>query len=455
MLPTLSSAADTIVAPATPPGRSAIALVRISGASAREVAARVAPDLPSPVPERSPLLALIRDADGAEIDRAVVTLFASPRSATGEDVVEISLHGGPAVVARTLSAIAAAGARPARPGEFTERAFLHGKLDLMEAEAVRDLIEARTPEAARASARRLAGSLSRRLAGIREDLVHAAALLAATIDFAEDVGEQVPEEAPRRIAAAAAELARLEETAERGRLLTEGARVVLLGKPNAGKSTLFNALAGSDRAIVTEYPGTTRDTLDAVIDVEGAPVEIVDTAGLRDSPEPVERIGVARAREAGAAADAVLYVFDAGAGWSPEDAAAVAALACPRVLLVANKIDTAPTPGTAANAPPGLPICGIAPEAAETLRNALAALLGAGPPPDALSDVLGSLRQRDLVVRARAAADAAREALARGESPEYPAARVDESLAALADLFGETTPEEVLERIFRTFCIGK
>lgn len=456
MIPKLSSAGDTIVAPATPPGRSAIALVRISGGQAREIAARIAPDLPSPLAERHPVLATVFDAEGAEIDRAVVTLFAGPRSATGEDIVEISLHGGPAVVQRALSAIAAAGARPARPGEFTERAFLHGKLDLVEAEAVRDLIEARTPEAARASARRLAGNLSRRLAGIREDLAYAAALLAATIDFSEDVGEEVPEEAPKRIAAAAAELGRLADTAARGRLLTEGARVVLLGRPNAGKSTLFNALLGSDRAIVTEYPGTTRDTLDAVIDVAGAPVEIVDTAGLRDSPEPVERVGVDRARAAGANADAVLYVYDAGAGWSPDDSLALAALGCPRVLVVANKIDTAANPpreaapGTAA-----FPICGISPRAGDRLQEAVASLLGAGPPPDALSDVLGSLRQRDLVVRARAAADAAALGLARGESPEYPAARVDEALAALADLFGETTPEDVLRRVFDSFCIGK
>ncbi|MEO8432876.1 MAG: tRNA uridine-5-carboxymethylaminomethyl(34) synthesis GTPase MnmE [Acidobacteriota bacterium] len=451
MRPAFASFDDTIAALATPPGRSALALVRISGSRAREVIASIAPDLPVPLPAREPRVSAIVDGEGETIDRAVVTLFAAPASATGEDVVEISLHGGLAVVARALDAIAKSGARPARPGEFTERAFLLGKLDLVEAEAVRELIDARTPEAAKASARRLSGRVSRRLERAREDLVRAAAELAATIDFAEDVGESVSPETPRRIAAAIDELALLAATARRGRLLNDGARVVLLGPPNAGKSTLFNALVGSDRAIVTEIPGTTRDTLDAAIDIGGIPVRLVDTAGLRETDEPIERIGVDRAREAAAGADAVVFVFDAASGW-PESADAELARGPALRLAVANKIDTAggrPAPAGA------LALCGLAPGAAETLREAVADLLGAGPTAEATSECLGSVRQADLVARAHGSAAEALAALARGESPEYPAAHLDEALAALADLFGETTPEEVLRRIFSTFCIGK
>ncbi len=452
MRPAFAVFDDTIAALATPPGRSALAILRISGRGARDIVLRIAPDLPRPLPARAPLLSAIVDLRGETIDRGLVTLFAEPASATGEDLVEISLHGGLAVIARTLEAILATGARAARPGEFTERAFLLGKLDLVEAEAVRELIEARTPEAARASARRLSGRLSRRLERVREDLVRVAAELAATIDFAEDVGESVPPETPRRLGAAVEELARLGATAERGRLLNEGARVVLLGPPNAGKSTLFNALVGSERAIVTEIPGTTRDTLDATIDVEGVPVSVIDTAGLRDAVEPVERIGVERARAAAAEADAVLFVFDAAGGWPAGAEGALESVGAPRRLAVANKIDTA----SGAALPPGaLPLCGLAPNAGDTLRAALANLLGAGPPGEALSECIGSVRQRDLVARAHRSAAEALAALERGESPEYPAAHLDEALSALADLFGETTPEDVLHRIFSTFCIGK
>src|SRR5512141_990276 len=229
---------DTIVALATPPGRSALALLRMTGRSSRAVLARLAPDLPTPLPERRPVLAAIRGGDGETIDRALVTFFPAPHSATGEDVAEISLHGSPIVAASVLEAAAAAGARPAAPGEFTRRAFLLGKVDLLEAEAVRELIEARTPAAVRASARRLHGELSERLARVRESLVHAAAEIAAALDFAEDVGEALPPGTAPRIAEAAEELAKLCASAGRGALLAEGARVVILGRPNAGKSTL-------------------------------------------------------------------------------------------------------------------------------------------------------------------------------------------------------------------------
>jgi len=457
MRPSSESLLDTIAALATPLGRSALAIVRLSGDRTRAILAAVAPELPDPIEPRRPHLVALTRADGEVLDRGLVTLFAAPASFTGEDLAEISVHGSPVVVERLLRALIVAGARPARPGEFTERAYRLGKMDLVEAEAIRDLIESRTEGAARAGAKRLAGALSARLGKAREDLLAASAGLTATIDFAEDVGEEVDPSVAARLRSARDVLARLAASYETGRLLSAGCRVVILGKPNAGKSTLFNALVGTARAIVTEVPGTTRDTLEATIDVGGVPVDLVDTAGLRETDDRVERIGVERAREEGEKAAAILYVYDASEGWTDADRGAVAALDGRPVAIVANKIDRVAGGGATAveDLPARLPLCGLAPDAGATLRSLLERTITPGLSSDATAEVLASVRQRDLVERARFAADEALQALDRGVSPEYVATHVDSGLAALADVFGETTSEEVLQRIFATFCIGK
>ena len=457
MRPSSESLLDTIAALATPLGRSALAIVRLSGDRTRAILAAVAPELPDPIEPRRPHLVALTRADGEVIDRGLVTLFAAPASFTGEDLAEISVHGSPVVVERLLRALIVAGARPARPGEFTERAYRLGKMDLVEAEAIRDLIESRTEGAARAGAKRLAGALSARLADAREDLLAASAGLTATIDFAEDVGEAVDPSVAAHLRSARDVLARLAASYETGRLLSAGCRVVILGKPNAGKSTLFNALVGTARAIVTEVPGTTRDTLEATIDVGGVPVDLVDTAGLRETDDRVERIGVERAREEGEKAAAILYVYDASEGWTDADRGAVAALDGRPVAIVANKIDRVAGGGATAveDLPARLPLCGLAPDAGATLRSLLERTITPGLSSDATAEILASVRQRDLVERARFAADEALQALDRGVSPEYVATHVDSGLAALADVFGETTSEEVLQRIFATFCIGK
>jgi tRNA modification GTPase len=470
MRPSSESLLDTIAALATPLGRSAIALVRLSGDRTRGILARIAPELPPDLEARRPHLVSLVEGDGEPIDRGLVTLFAAPASFTGEDVAEISVHGSPVVAERLLRALIAAGARPARAGEFTERAFRLGKLDLVAAEAIRDLIDSRTAAGARASARRVEGALSSRLAEAREHLLSVASSLTATVDFAEDVGEEVDPAVPARLSAARDSLERLAATYDTGRLLSAGCRVAILGRPNAGKSTLFNALLGTERAIVTDVPGTTRDTLEATLDVRGIPVELVDTAGLRETQEEVERLGVARARGVGDRAAAVLYVYDASAGWAAEDRDALAALDGKPVAIVANKIDRiagdgggAPRDSPRGQSPTGsapaavhsLALCGFLPTAGAKLRDLLARTVASDLTSDSDSEVLGSVRQRDLVARAAAAVGEAFEALARGDSPEYAATHVDSALAALADVFGETTSEDVLQRIFSTFCIGK
>lgn len=452
MRPRSESLLDTVAALATPLGRSAIALVRISGDRTREVLSRIAPDAGLFEPRRARLVSLT-DPAGEPIDEAVVTFFEAPGSFTGEDLAEISVHGSPVVVERLLHAAVAAGARAARPGEFTERAFRLGKIDLVRAEAIRDLIDARTEAAARASARRVGGALSSRLEATREDLLAAAASLTATIDFSEDVGESVDPAIAARLSSARDALARLAASYETGRLLSAGCRVAILGRPNAGKSTLFNALLGTARAIVTDVPGTTRDALEAALDVGGVPVDLVDTAGLRDTDDPVESIGVARAREEGEKAAAVLYVFDSAEGWSEEDRAALAELNGKPVAVVANKIDRLPAGAELPRA--ALAICGLAADAGPRLHALIERTVAADVASDAASEVLGSVRQRDLVGRAQSAVADALASLERGDSPEYVATHVDDALDALADVLGETTSDDVLARIFSTFCIGK
>jgi tRNA modification GTPase len=396
------------------------------------------------------LLADLRDASGAPLDRALVTVFPAPASFTGEDVVELSTHGSPAVVAALLEAAVGAGARPARAGEFTERAFRNGKLDLVRAEAVRELIESRTPRAARASLARLEGALSERFLAVRDDLLAASAGLTAALDFSDDAGEEVGSDVSARLDAAERALERLAASYRSGRLLSAGCRVVILGRPNAGKSTLFNALAGSARAIVTDVPGTTRDALETELDLGGVPVTLVDTAGLRETEDLVESLGVARARAEAERADAILYVYDAAAGLAPGEEADLARLAKPRVV-VANKVDRA----FGEIAPDAEPLCGLAEDAGERLRAWLSECIGPGVAIEESSEVLASVRQRDLAVRARDAVAEARASVARGDSPEYAAAHCRDALAALADLVGETTAEDVLARVFATFCIGK
>src|SRR3954449_3868963 len=333
---------DPIAALATPPGRSALAVIRLSGRGALEIAAKVIRGFRQ-APARQTNLATFQDLDGTPLDRGIYTVYPAPQSYTGDDMVELSCHGGLIAPTRILAALHRAGARPAAPGEFTRRAVLNGKLDLLEAEAVGDLIDATAPAQASAALRQLEGGLSQRLLDLRDALIEAQALLSYNIDFPEEDDGAVPlERIERRLRDIASSIAQLLATAASGERLREGALLVFAGRPNAGKSSLFNALLGSDRALVTEVPGTTRDAVEAHTDFLGWPVRLADTAGLWDAPNRLDRLGVEVSQRYVASADLVLLCVEAGRPVGEDEAT----IARERpVLLVRTKADLASEPG--------------------------------------------------------------------------------------------------------------
>jgi tRNA modification GTPase len=436
---------DPIVALATAAGRSALAVVRLSGDGAFEIARRVIAGFAAE-PPRTATLATFHAADGTPIDRGLYLTFPAPASYTGEDMVELSCHGGLSVPPRLLIALEAAGARPAAPGEFTRRAVLNGKLDLVQAEAVGDLIDATAPAQARVALEQLEGGLSRRLGELRESLLNLQAMLGYEIDFPGEDDGPVPVE---RIAAGAADVSqrieRLIATAPAGQRLREGALVVLAGRPNAGKSSLFNALLGTDRALVTEIPGTTRDAIEAHTDVLGWPVRLVDTAGLWESESAIDRLGVEVSRRYLAAADLVLLCIE---GIRPLGADEVELLPGRRVLLARTKADlyTAAADGVSVRTGHGL----------DTLRQRLAAeLFGGAVSLIDLEPGLTRERHRTALARAREALADAQPHLLRGGDPVLASHHVREAVLALDELLGAFDVEEVLGRVFASFCVGK
>ena len=337
---------DTIAAVSTPPGRGGIGIVRLSGPQAASISAQLV-SLRQPLEHaRARLADVLDEYESVErIDEAVVTYFAAPNSYTAEDLVEIAAHGSPVVLDLLLRRALALGARLAEPGEFTQRAFLSGKLDLTQAEAVRDLIEAQTLTQARQAASQMGGALSRRVAPMKHSLLELIALLEAGIDFAEDDVDVAPKtEIARRIGELAPQLAALEATFARGRIVHDGLTMAIVGRPNAGKSSLFNRLVERDRAIVTATPGTTRDLVSERISLDGIPIELVDTAGLREAFEEVEQLGIARSREALADAALVLVVLDATQSLNDEERSLLSAVADRPALIAINKSDLAVDP---------------------------------------------------------------------------------------------------------------
>lgn len=439
---------DPIAALATPPGRSALAVIRLSGAGAFGVAARVINGFRADRP-RTATLATFRDSAGEPIDRGVYAVFPGPDSYTGDDLVELSCHGGLLAPARVLSALHAAGARPAAPGEFTRRAVLNGKLDLVQAEAVGDLIDAVAPAQARAALRQLDGGLSRRLAELRHALVETGGLLAYEIDFpGEDDGPVPPHRIATQLQDVAERIDRLLATAPSAERLREGALLVLAGRPNAGKSSLFNALLGADRALVTEIPGTTRDAVEAHTDFLGWPVRLVDTAGLWDAPGRIDRLGVEVSRRYVAAADLVLLCVETGRSPGPDESAMTADRPA---LLVRTKADL--DGGTTGG---GLAVSVVSGEGLDALRRSVAERVFADRL--ALADLEPALtraRQRTALARARESLAQAREQLGGSGEAVLVAHHVREATTALDELVGAVDIEDVLDRVFASFCVGK
>ncbi|MFL5575547.1 MAG: tRNA uridine-5-carboxymethylaminomethyl(34) synthesis GTPase MnmE [Gemmatimonadaceae bacterium] len=479
----LPGAEDTIVALATAPGRGAVAVVRLSGRRAHQVAAAVVS--PWPAVAREARLCVVRDgASGEVVDRALVTRFDAPRSYTGENAVEISTHGGYAVPAAVVAALVAAGAREAEPGEFTRRAVLNGKLDVVQAEAVGDLVDARSPAMRRAALAQLDGGLSRRVVALRDAVLEVEALIAYDIDFPEEDDGPLPR--TRVTVACDALLGALDAlvaTAPAGELVREGAVVVIAGAPNVGKSSLFNALVGEARAIVTEVPGTTRDAIEAVVDGGAWPLRLVDTAGLRATDDVVERIGIEVSERYLGRAHAVLACGedDASLGETVERVRRVTEAP---VVAVRTKIDRWSAGGGArgAGGPPhregsttGAPagtesshpsthlrgtVVSVSAETGEglaELRESVARVLAeryGAPPLDA--PVVTRERHRRALAEARAEVALFREAWVADALPAPVAAvHLRAAAHALEGLIGVVDREEVLGRLFASFCVGK
>ena len=465
------SATDTIAAISTPPGRGGIGIVRLSGPDAASIAAQLV-CLRQPLEHARARLADVLDenssSEAARIDEAVVTFFGAPHSYTAEDLVEIAAHGSPVVLELLLGRALALGARLAEPGEFTQRAFLAGKLDLTQAEAVRDLIAAQTLTQARQAASQMGGALSRRVAPVKQALVELIALLEAGIDFAEDDVEVTAlAEIARRIGELTPPLTALEASFARGRIVHDGLTLAIVGRPNAGKSSLFNRLVERDRAIVTATPGTTRDTVTERISLDGIPLELVDTAGLRSGEgdeagegqrehlQEAEQLGIRRSREALADAALVLIVLDATEPLNDEEHRLLAAVAGRPALVAVNKSDLieAGEPLPACAGVPVLATSALTGEGIPALRERILALATGGAAAE--PGMLTSLRHQQAIAAAISAlADAAR-ANAAAIPHEMILMDLYRALWALDSLAGQTTPDDILSLIFSTFCIGK
>ena len=404
-------------------------------------------------------------ATGAVLDQAVVTFFAAPNSYTGEDVVEIAAHGSPVLLEYLVRQCCAGGARLAEPGEFTQRAFLAGRIDLTQAEAVNDLIASSTLQQARVAARQMGGSLARVVAPVKAELVDLIAEMEAGIDFAEDdIDVMAAERIAEKIAEVRAPLVALERSFAYGRVVREGFRLAIVGRPNAGKSSLFNRLVERERAIVTAAPGTTRDTVTERVSMEGIPVELIDTAGLREGADEAERLGVARSREAMAEADVVLLVVDATVGISREDRAVIeqGASGGSSVLVARNKSDLVRGSGFEVRGSESgvrevetISTSALTGEGIEELRAAIVAAVAGCEGGVREAAMLTNLRQHQAVEQALGGLDAARLAVDAAIPHEMLLLDLYESLRGLDTLTGATTSEDVLRLIFSRFCIGK
>ena len=457
---------DTIAAIATGHSPTAIGIVRVSGEgcfSLCDKVFRAANGRPfSEQPSHKMAFGEMLDARGRVIDQGLAVRFPGPHSYTGEDSAEFHCHGSPVVLRELLDALFAAGARQAKAGEFTQRAFLNGRLDLTQAEAVIDLIDAETAAAARNAAAQLDGGLRRVLEPIQDALLDITSRFYAVVDYPdEDIEDIRPEQVAEALSSAEAQLTALLATCQRGKVLKSGVRTAIVGRPNAGKSSLLNALAGYERAIVTDIPGTTRDTVEESVLCGGVLLRLIDTAGIRDTADIVEQKGVERSRKALGSADLVLAVVDGSLPLTAEDLEVLRLAAeSPRWIAVFSKCDLwdtrARSVGIVGSPAPAasVTLSSVTGEGLDELEAAVAALFPAGDPKEAGS-LLTDQRQEEAVRRARDAVRRAQDALNSGLTPDAVLTDAEEALDALGELTGRTAKEEIVSRIFSRFCVGK
>lgn len=448
---------DTIVALSTAPGRSAIGVVRLSGPETLQIAKSMVGDKGFTLTAGEVVLRSLQPEGESEVlDQALLTFFAAPNSYTGEDVLEISCHGSPVILRQVIDQVLKFGARLAEPGEFTLRALGNGKLNLSEAIAVRDLINARSDAAAKQAVRQLRGELSVRMQRTKNELIGAIVMLESALEFVEDdLPDLERSRLLNQILDIASDLSQLAKTFDVGHLLRDGFKVAIAGSPNVGKSSLFNELVRSNRAIVTEIPGTTRDSLTETVSLSGFPVTFTDTAGVRDSEDQIEQLGVERSRQAIADADLVLLVVDGSVARRSDGPRSL--VEGVRYLLIRNKSDLPSfkqvTMGDEA-CEVSVDISALTGAGVDELRAAIIASLGAAECAES-SLLITDARQYDLLCRAAAEVESSGRLLQEGHSEELIVIGLKNSLALIGEITGETTTEDILSQIFSTFCIGK
>ncbi len=453
---------DTIAGIATPLGEGGLAVIRLSGPQALAIAERsFAPagkssHKPTEAPTHTIHYGHIVRA-GRVVDEVLVAIMRAPRTFTREDMVEITCHGGLLPAKLVLDTVLANGARPAEPGEFTKRAFLNGRIDLTQAEAVADLIHSRTELALAAANEQLAGKLSQRINQLRDDLLLTLAHVEAHIDFPdEDIAPATKEKLLERLEQGLTFMDELLRTANEGQILRRGIRVAIIGRPNAGKSSLLNLLLGHDRAIVSAIPGTTRDTIEETADIRGLPVVFVDTAGLRDAGDELEREGIRRSRASLTRAELILHVLDGSAPLTPADEQYLAEFSGKRRILVLNKSDLPPRLQPPDNCPsPLVHVSCLTGHGLEALKDALKELAWSGEIKTEMLQVMINSRHQDALQRARAATDHTLVALRAGQTLELAALDLRIAVNAVGEIVGKTTTEDLLDEIFSQFCIGK
>jgi tRNA modification GTPase len=451
--------ADTIAAIATPLGQGGIAMIRLSGPQALAIAdASFHPAGPSPRPSAAPTHTIhfgriLRR--GRVVDEALLSVMHAPRTFTREDVVEITCHGGLLPAKLVLDTVLENGARLAAPGEFTRRAFLNGRIDLAQAEAVADLIHARTELAAAAAQEQLAGHLSRRIHFLRDDLMKVLAHIEAHLDFPdEDIAPDTRATLTERLQAALKFMDELLRTANEGRLLRRGIRAAIIGRPNAGKSSLLNQLLGQERAIVSPLPGTTRDTIEETANVRGVPVVFIDTAGLREAGDDIEAEGVRRSRQALASAELILHVLDGSEPAGEMDQQLLIEFAGRKRLLVRNKADL-PRRFHLPDGLAAIDVCCLTGVGVENLKDAIQGMVWAGGIPAEMLQVMINSRHEEALQRGREATERAMAGLRGGLGLELVALDLRQAAQAVGEIVGKTTTEDLLDSIFSQFCLGK